>query len=65
MWLLILHGFLASTGMVWLFVLWPLAMSSDPTDPGLLIPYLISTLAASATLVVIAPVMIQKFLRSL
>lgn len=69
MWLLIIHGFLASTGAVWLLVVWPIAMSSNPTDPSLFMPYLIGTLVASAVLVLIGPFVlvrtVRKFLRYL
>ena len=65
MWLLILHGFLASTAVVWFFVIWPTAMSANPADPGLFVPYLIVTLVASVILVLTVPFIAQKLLRSL
>ena len=65
MWLIIVHGFLASTGIVWFFVIWPMAMSTGPTDPGLFMPYLIFTLFASAIIVLIGPAIMQKLLRLL
>ena len=69
MWLLIIYGFLALTGTVWLLVIWPLAMSSNPTDPDQFLTYLIVTLAASAFIVLIGIgviiTLIQKLLRFL
>lgn len=63
MWLLILHGFLASTAVVWFFVIWPTAMSANPTDPDLFIPYLIGTVVASGILVRVMAFIAQKLLR--
>ena len=67
MWLLILQGFLASTGVVWLLVIWPLAMSSNPTDPGQFLTYLVSTFAIGAAFVLIGGIalmpLVQKILR--
>lgn len=69
MWLLIIQGSLASTGILWLLVVWPLAMSFNPTDPGLFMSYLVGTFAVSAFLVLIGPFvlrdMVQRLLRSL
>ena len=67
MWFSIILGFLASTGVVWLLVIWPIAMATNPTDPDQFVLYLIVTLVASAALVLAGGMalmaLVQKVLR--